>query len=95
MAPLAMAVLTHRPTTKGVFMGLLRGRMSHDMERYGLAPGTREEYIAAIQRMATFFGRSPAVFCPDDIRDWESERDLSARVRNFRPSPSDPRPAVC
>ena len=65
-------------------MGLLRGRMSHDMERAGLAPRTRVEYIAAIQRMATFFGRSPAVLRPDDIRDWENElvrRGLGASGR--------------
>jgi integrase/recombinase XerD len=65
-------------------MGLLRGRMSHDMERAGLAPRTREEYIAAIHRMATFFGRSPAVLRPDDIRDWENElvrRGLGASGR--------------
>lgn len=58
--------------------------MSHDMERAGLAPRTRVEYIAAIQRMATFFGRSPAVLRPDDIRDWENElvrRGLGASGR--------------
>ena len=54
-------------------MGLLRGRMSHDMERAGLALHTRKEYIAAVRRMAAFFGRSPAVLCPDDIRAWEDE----------------------
>ena len=65
-------------------MGLLRGRMSHDMERAGLAPRTRVEYIAAIHRMATFFGRSPAALRPDDIRDWEDElvrRGLGASGR--------------
>jgi site-specific recombinase XerD len=47
--------------------------MSHDMERAGLALHTRKEYIAAIHRMATFFGRSPASLGPDDIRAWEDE----------------------
>jgi site-specific recombinase XerD len=58
--------------------------MLHDMERAGLAPRTREEYIAAIQRMATFFGRSPTVLRPDDIRAWEDElvrRGLGASGR--------------
>lgn len=67
-------------------MGLLRGRMSHDMERAGLAPRTRGEYIAAVQRMANFFGKSPAVLCPDDIRAWESElvrRGLGASGRRI------------
>jgi site-specific recombinase XerD len=63
--------------------------MSHDMERAGLAPGTREEYIAAIHRMAAFFGRSPAVLCPDDIRAWENElvrRGLGASGRRIAAS---------
>lgn len=58
--------------------------MLRDMERAGLAPRTRVEYIAAIQRMATFFGRSPAALRPDDIRDWEDElvrRGLGASGR--------------
>lgn len=65
-------------------MGLLRGRMSHDMERAGLAPHTRKEYIAAIHRMTVFFGRSPVALCPDDIRAWENElvrRGLGASGR--------------
>lgn len=47
--------------------------MSHDMERAGLAPRTRKEYIAAIRHMAEFFSRSPAQLTPDDIRTWDDE----------------------
>ena len=54
-------------------MSLLRDRMLRDMERAGLAPRTRKEYIAAIATMAKFFGRSPALLCVDDIRHWDEE----------------------
>lgn len=56
-------------------MSLLRDRMSRDMERAGLAPRTRTEYIAAIRHMAEFFRRSPEVLNPDDIRAWDDEMD--------------------
>lgn len=54
-------------------MSLLRDRMSRDMERAGLAPRTRTQYIAAIRHMAEFHGRSPDLLEPDDIRDWDDE----------------------
>ena len=40
-------------------MSLLRDRMSRDMERAGLAPLTRKEYIAAIRHMNEFLGLPP------------------------------------
>jgi integrase/recombinase XerD len=54
-------------------MSLLRDRMSRDMERAGLAVRTRSQYIAAIERMALFFGRNPETLGPDDIRAWDDE----------------------
>lgn len=54
-------------------MGLLQDRMSRDMERAGLVPRTREQYIAAIVEMARWFDRSPEVLVPDDIRTWDDE----------------------
>lgn len=68
-----MAVLEHRPITKGVFMSLLRDRMSRDMERAGLAPRTRTQYIAAIRHMTEFLMRPPELLVPDDIRSWDDE----------------------
>ena len=67
--------------TKGVFMSLLRDRMSQDMERAGLAPRTRTQYIAAIQHMAEFNRRPPELLGPDDIRAWDDEM----RRRGFGP----------
>lgn len=54
-------------------MSLLRDRMSSDMEHAGLAPGTRNEYISAIRRMAEFFRRDPVQLRPEDIRAWDEE----------------------
>lgn len=47
--------------------------MSHDMERAGLAPRTRSQYIAAIRHMAEFHRRAPDLLGPDDIRAWDDE----------------------
>jgi site-specific recombinase XerD len=47
--------------------------MSRDMQRAGLADRTRSQYIAAISQMARFFGRSPELLEPDDIRAWDDE----------------------
>lgn len=61
-------------------MGLLRDRMSRDMERAGLVPRTRTQYIAAIASMAAFFNRGPELLGPDDIRAWDDRlqgRNLS------------------
>lgn len=68
-----MVVLMHRPMTKGVFMSLLRDHMSRDMERAGLAPRTRTQYIAAIRHMTAFHKRAPDLLRPDDIRAWDDE----------------------
>jgi integrase/recombinase XerD len=54
-------------------MGLLRDRMSRDLERAGLVPRTRTQYIAAIASMAAFFMRAPDHLGPDDIRIWDDE----------------------
>ena len=43
-----VAVLEHRPTTKGVYMSLLRDRMSRDMERRGRGPEWKGVHIAAL-----------------------------------------------
>jgi len=54
-------------------MSLLRDRMSRDMERAGLAPLTRKEYIAAIRHMTEFLGRPPELLEADDLRAWDDE----------------------
>jgi integrase/recombinase XerD len=54
-------------------MSLLRDRMSRDMERAGLAPLTRKEYIAAIRHMTEFLGRPLEDLGADDIRAWDDE----------------------
>jgi len=54
-------------------MSLLRDRMSRDMERAGLLPLTRKEYIAAIRHMTEFLGRPLEDLGPDDIRAWDDE----------------------
>jgi len=54
-------------------MSLLRDHMSRDMERAGLLPRTRTQYIAAICHMAEFLGRPPEDLMPADIRAWDDE----------------------
>jgi len=78
-APLVVAVLEHRPTTKGVYMSLLRDRMARDMERAGLAACTRKEYIAAIRHMVAFLRREPEALSVDDVRDWIDEMHRRGR----------------
>ena len=54
-------------------MSLLRDRMSRDMERAGLAPLTRKEYIAAIRHMTEFLGLPLEDLGAEDIRRWDDE----------------------
>jgi len=54
-------------------MSLTGDRMSRDMERKGLAPRTRTQYIAAIRHMTEFLGRPPEQLEPNDIRSWDDE----------------------
>ena len=54
-------------------MSLIGDRMSRDMERKGLAPRTRTQYIAAIRHMTEFLGRPPDQLVSDDIRAWDDE----------------------
>lgn len=52
-------------------MSLLRDRMTRDMERAGLAPRTRKDYLNAVSLLARFHAKSPELLIPDDIRVWE------------------------
>ena len=85
MAPLVVTVYLHRPTTKGVFMSLLRDRMIRDLERAGRAQHTIKQYTIAVRLLANFHGKSPELLMPDDIRAWEEDlvkRDLSPSSRH-------------
>jgi integrase/recombinase XerD len=62
-------------------MSLQRDRMSRDMQRAGLAPATRRNYILAIRQLAEFFHRPPDQLNMDDLRTWDdhlTERGDSA-----------------
>jgi integrase/recombinase XerD len=46
----------------------LRQRMSEDMQLRGLTPKTQAMYITAVARFAVYFGKSPELLGPEDVR---------------------------
>jgi len=67
-------------------MTALRQRMIADMKLHGLAPGTQNVYVKAVQRIATHFHRSPDQLSEQDLRDYftylvESKRITSSTLR--------------
>jgi integrase/recombinase XerD len=81
---LIVAVVEHRPTTKGVCMSLWRDRMARDMERANLSERTRKHYIYAVEILARFHNKSPDLLGPNDIRAWEDDlisRGLGPNIR--------------
>lgn len=64
-------------------MSLLRDRMTRDMERAGLAPSTRRDYILAIRQLAEFFHRSPDQLDTDDLRSWDDQLTQKGQSANY------------
>jgi integrase/recombinase XerD len=60
----------------------LRYRMIEDMRIRNLAPHTQRAYVQQISQFARYFGRSPELLGPDDIRTYQlhltQDRKLSA-----------------
>lgn len=52
-------------------MTSLRQRMIEDMQVRNLSPNTERAYVETVARFARYFGRSPAVFGPDEIRAYQ------------------------
>jgi integrase/recombinase XerD len=48
----------------------LRNRMLADMKLYGLAPGTQNVYVKAVQRLAAHYHRRPDQLSEQDLRDY-------------------------
>jgi integrase/recombinase XerD len=63
-------------------MTLLRHRMIEEMQIRNLAPLTQRAYIQQISLLARYFGKSPEMLGPDDIRSYQihmtQKRKLSA-----------------
>ena len=49
----------------------LRRRMTEDMQIRNLSPHTREAYPGQVARFARYFGRSPELLGPEQIRDYQ------------------------
>jgi integrase/recombinase XerD len=49
----------------------LRQRMSEDMQVRNLAPHTQRSYLQQISQFARYFGKSPDLLGPDDIRAYQ------------------------
>ena len=65
-------------------MSLLRGRMTRDMQRAGLAPSTIEDYLRAVRSLAKLHRKAPDQLEQDDIRAWDDhllELGLSSSTR--------------
>ncbi len=60
----------------------LRQRMSEDMQVRNLAPHTQRSYLQQVSQFARYFGKSPDLLGPDDIRAYQlhltQEKQLSA-----------------
>ena len=63
-------------------MTALRQRMIADMKLHGLAPGTQNVYVKAVQRIATHFHRSPDQLSEQDLRDYFTYLVESKRITN-------------
>ncbi len=51
-------------------MTSLREKMIEDMKLAGLAPRTQQVYIKAVERLAKYFGRSPATLSEKEVRQY-------------------------
>ena len=49
----------------------LRQRMIEDMGVRNLAAGTQENYIDAVAKFAQFFGKSPELLGPEEVRTYQ------------------------
>ncbi len=49
----------------------LRQRMSEDMQVRNLAPHTQRSYLQQVSQFARYFGKSPELLGPDDIRAYQ------------------------
>jgi integrase/recombinase XerD len=52
-------------------MSPLRQRMIEDMQVRNLSPHTQRAYVEQVSRFARYFGRSPALLSPEDIRTYQ------------------------
>jgi integrase/recombinase XerD len=77
-----MLVLSQHPTQKGAVMVTpLRQRMSEDMRVRNLAVTTQKEYILQVAKFAKYFGKSPDLLGPEEVRTYQvylvNDRNLS------------------
>jgi integrase/recombinase XerD len=77
-----MLVASQHPTQKGAVMVTpLRQRMLDDMRVRNLAATTQREYILQVIRFAKYFGKSPALLGPEQVRAYQvylvNEKKLS------------------
>ena len=63
-------------------MTALRQKMIEDMQLRGLAERTQESYIAAVRRLAAYYGKSPGELSEAELRAYflylKNERGLAA-----------------
>lgn len=52
-------------------MTILRQRMTHDMQLRNLAAHTQASYLQQVSLFARYFGKSPAVLGPEEIRTYQ------------------------
>ena len=62
-------------------MTYLRKRMSEDMQVRNLSPNTQLSYVQQVSLFARYFGKSPEILGPEDIRAYQlyltNERKLA------------------
>jgi len=63
-------------------MTALRQKMIEDMQLRGLAERTQQSYVAAVQRLAEYYGKSPAELSEAELREYflylKNEKQLGA-----------------
>lgn len=64
----------------------LRQKMIEDMQLRGLAERTQQSYLAAVQGLAEYFGKSPAQLAETELREYllylKNEKEVSASTCN-------------
>ena len=61
----------------------LRQRMLDDMALRQLSEKTQIQYVRAVKRLAKFFGQSPDLASPEDLRRFQMHVRLTERTRSL------------
>ncbi|MDP3669276.1 MAG: site-specific integrase [Telluria sp.] len=76
-------------------MSTLRTRMQDDMVLRGLAPRTKKHYAAAVEKLAAYYGKSPALLSQEQVQHyllhlieerklaWSSTNQIACALRFF------------